>query len=306
MDRFALMHAFVRVAETASFTKAAEQLGLSRATVSSSIQQLEERLGARLLHRTTRRVSLTDEGKLFLARARTMLEQLDETESLFRDARPSVAGRLHVDVPTRIARRIIVPALPELLAQHPGLEIHLRASDRATNLVESGVDAVVRVGALRDSSHIVRPLGSLTQINCASAGYLARHGQPRTLADLGNHVLVGYAPGQHAISWEYVAKGVERSLPMRSAVAAYDAETYVAAGLAGLGLIQIPAYDVRHHLESGALIGVMPRFVPAPLPIALVYPSRKQVPRRLDAFVRWVTGLFERHGMLTRSASGPR
>lgn len=307
MDRFAVMSLFVRVVETGSFTKAAESFGVSRATVSVSIRQLEDQLGVGLLHRTTRRVSLTSEGQLYHEKARDVLTRLDAADQLFRHEQPRIAGRLSVDVPTRIARRVFIPALPELLARHPELEIRLGASDRTINLIEKGVDAVVRVGPLRDSSHISRPLGLLAQIHCASPRYLARHGQPTTLEDLDEHLVVTYAPSLAGSgSWDYVVNGEERSRPMRSVIAVDNAETYIAACLAGLGLIQIPAYDVRHHLESGALVAVLPRYVAPPLPIAIVYPSRRHVPERLHTFATWAAALFERHGMLEPVAAVAR
>lgn len=307
MDRFAAMTVFVRIADTGSFTRAAASLGVSRATVSASLQQLEDRLGVRLLHRTTRRVSLTSEGQRFHERARQVLAKLDEAEQVVRGAQPRVTGRLSIDAPTRIARRVIVPALPDLLARHPGLEIRLGASDRAIDLVEKGVDAVVRVGRLADSSHVARPLGRLAQVNCASPSYLARHGQPTSLDELDHHLVVAYAPSfAGAGSWDYVVGDEERSRAMRSVIAVDNAETYIAACLAGLGLIQVPAYDVRHHLESGALVSVLPAYVAAALPISLVYPSRKQVPPRLQAFAAWLAELFERHGMLEPDAAAVR
>lgn len=298
MDRFAAMSVFARVVETGSFTKAAESLGVSRATVSVSIQQLEERLGVRLLHRTTRSVSLTSDGQLYHERAREVLMKLEVAEQLFRSAQPRVSGRLSIDVPTRIARRVIIPALPDFLAQHPGLVVHLGASDRTVNLIEKGVDAVVRVGSLQDSSHMVRSLGLLVQVNCASPRYLSLHGQPASLEDLDRHVVVTYAPRlARSGSWDYVVHGEERSRPMQSVLVVDNAETYIAACLAGLGLIQVPIYDVRHHLESGALVAVMPRYPAASLPISLVYPSRQQIPPRLSTFAAWVTALFEHQGM---------
>jgi DNA-binding transcriptional LysR family regulator len=301
------MTTFARVADTRSFTKAAASLGVSRATVSVAISQLEDSLGVRLLHRTTRSVSLTPEGLVYIERAREVLSKLDATEQLFRGAKPRISGRLSIDVPTRIARRVIIPALPEFLARNPGLEVHLGASDRTINLVEKGVDAVVRVGPLRDSSHIARPLGFLAQINCASPRYLARYGQPNSLDDLSSHLVVAYAPNFiGTASWDYVTGGEERSQPVRSILAVDNAETYVAACLAGLGMIQVPAYDVRHHIESGALVAVLPRFTASALPISLVYPSRKQVPQRLERFATWVAALFERHRMLDPSAVAAR
>lgn len=300
MDRFSLMNTFARVAEARSFTKAAASLGVSRATVSLAVRELEEQLGARLLHRTTRSVSLTPEGQLYYESAREVLAKIETTDQLFQARRPRVSGRLTVDVPTRIARRLLIPALPDFLAQHPGLQVRLGASDRTINLVEKGVDAVIRVGPLPDSSHIARSLGSLTLINCASPRYLARRGQPRSLDDLSEHVAVAYSPSfTGTTSWDYVVSSEQRAVPIRSVVTVDNAETYIAACLAGLGLIQIPAYDVQHHLESGALVSVLPNFTAAPLPIWLVYPSRKQPPTRLEAFATWITSVFSRHGLLT-------
>ena len=307
MDRLSLMTTFTRVAETGSFTKAAGTLRVSRATVSVAIQQLEEQLGARLVHRTTRSVSLTPEGQVYLERAREILIRVEAADQLFRDRSPRVSGRLSIDVPTRIARRVIVPALPEFLARNPGLEVHLGASDRTINLVEKGVDAVIRVGPLKDTSHIARSLGYLAQLNCASPSYIARFGQPRDLENLTEHLVVAYAPSfSGTSSWDYTSGKEERSIPVRSVVAVDNAETYIAACLAGLGIIQVPAYDVRHHLESGALVPVLPRFTAAPLPIALLYPSRRQVPARLEAFATWVSELFLRQGMLDVDVSAKR
>jgi DNA-binding transcriptional LysR family regulator len=307
MDLFGTMTVFARVAETGSFTKAAESLGVSRASVSVSIRQLEERLGARLLHRSTRRVNLTSDGRLYHERVREVLAKLEATEQLFQGTEPRVAGRLSIDVPTRIARRVIIPALPEFLARHPGLEIQLGASDRTIDLIERGVDAVVRIGPLRDSSHVARPLGFLRQVNCASPQYLARHGQPLAPEDLDHHLIVAYAPNfAPAGAWDYVMRGEEKSRPVRSVVAVDNAETYIASCLAGLGMIQVPAYDVRHHLESGALVAVMPRYAAPDVPVSLVYPSRRQLPARLQTFAAWVAALFERLGTLDQNLGTPR
>ena len=237
MDRFHAMTVFARVADAGSFTKAAESLGVSRASVSSTIQQLEAHLGARLIQRTTRRVSLTPEGRAFEERCRRILADLDDSEQLFQRS-TSRAGRLTLDVPTRIARRVLIPALPEYLAKNPGLEVRLGASDRTIDLVEKGVDAVVRVGPLRTRA-TWRPLGGAPQVNCASPSYLARHPPPKRLEDLARHVLVHYSPKLGgAAEWDYVAGGVLRSRRVDSAVTVDNAETYVACALAGLGIIR--------------------------------------------------------------------
>lgn len=300
MDRVNLLKTFARVAETRSFTKAGASLGVSRATVSGAIRELEEHLGARLLHRTTRSVNLTPEGRLYYEHAQEILARLELSDQLFAARTPRISGRLSIDVPTRIARRVIIPALPTLLAQHPKLEVHLGASDRAINLVEHGVDAVVRVGPREDSSFIVQPLGSLAQVNCASPRYLASFGQPTRLEDLARHRAVSYGqPRLGGTTWEYLDGDTERSVPIPCAVSVDNAETYIAAGLAGLGMIQIPAYDVHHHFESGALVEVLSQHVPAPLPIALLYPSRRQVPARLRIFADWLLTLFTQREMLS-------
>lgn len=298
------MTTFARVAETGSFTKAAISLGVSRATVSVALQQLEDHLGVRLVHRTTRRVSLTPEGHHYLEHVREVLRKLEVAESLFQGSGPRVSGRLSIDVPTRIARRVIIPALPDFLVKNPGVEVCLGASDRMINLLDKGVDAVVRVGGLRDSSLVVRPLGLLKQVNCASPSYVSHFGLPASLAELrAHHLVVAYAPSLiGAATWDYMVGSEERSVPMRSTLTVDNAESYVAAALAGLGIIQVPAYDVRHHIESGALVPILPRFTAAALPISLLYPSKRHVPARLEVFATWVAAVFARQGMLDPNA----
>ncbi len=284
----------MRVAETGSFTRAADRLGLPRATVSTAVQQLETRLGSRLLHRTTRRVGLTPDGEVMLERARALVADMEDIEQQFLPADGQVSGRLKVDVPSRIARRLIAPALPGFFERHPGIELELGSSDRAVDLVLEGVDCALRVGPLASSSLVARPLGHFTLVNCASPAYLARHGTPRTPADLTRHLAVNYASATsgRAAPWECRENGETASLRMRSQVAANNAETYIACALAGLGLIQIPAYDVREHLAAGELVEVLPDARAEPLPVQLVYPHRRNLSRRMQAFAGWLEALL--------------
>ncbi len=171
MDRLDSMRVFLRVAETGSFTKAADLLDMPRATVSAAVQQLEAQLGSRLLHRTTRQVQLTHDGSVVLERCRHLLEDMEELESLFHDG-SRASGRLKVDVPSRVARLLIAPALPEFFRQHPDIELELGSSDRSVDLVQEGVDCVLRVGQLGNSSLVARRLGEMQLINCASPAYL--------------------------------------------------------------------------------------------------------------------------------------
>lgn len=293
MDRIDLYRIFVRVVDCTSFTRAADTLGLPRSSVSTAIADLEARLGARLLHRTTRRVAATQDGLLFYDRCLRLIGDVEEAESLFREtALPS--GRLRVDVPGRIGRLIVAPALPGFLDRYPDLQIDLGVTDRAVNLVEDGVDCVVRVGPLADSGLIARSLGTLRLINVASPAYLARQGRPQGPEDLPQHWAVNYAsPSTGRVeAWEWVAEGVARETVMRGRVTVNSAEAAIACCLAGLGLLQIPAYDVRGHLAAGELVEVMPHHRAAALPMTMLFPARQHLPNRVRVFADWLEGVL--------------
>lgn len=290
MDRIDLLRVFLRVAETRSFSTAADQLGLPRATVSIAVQRLEARLGVRLLHRTTRRVAPTHDGEALLQRAHALVADMEDLELRFQPAGGAVTGRLRVDLPSRIARQIVAPALPEFLQRYPNVQVELGSSDRAIDLVREGVDCALRVGDLTSDSLVARPLGELVLINCASPSYLARHGTPTGAGDLGAHFAVGYvsrASGR-AMAWEWVEGSGVRTVRIPSRVTADNAETYIACALAGLGLIQIPRFDVVRHLDAGELVEVLPDARAAPMPVHLVYPHRRHLSRRVQAFLAWM------------------
>jgi LysR family transcriptional regulator for bpeEF and oprC len=297
MDRIDLFRIFARVAECASFTRAAGTLGLPRSSVSAAIAELEGRLGARLLNRTTRKVTLTQDGTAFYERCLRLLADMEETETLFRQGGATPAGKLRVDVPGRVGRLIIAPALPDFLARYPQLDIELGVTDRAVNLVEDQIDCALRVGPLSDSSLIARPLGILTLINAASPAYLARHGTPLHPDDLPRHQAILYAsPSTGRVeNWEWQENGTIHSLPVQGRVTVNSAEAYIACCLAGLGLIQIPAYDVRHHLEAGELVDIMPARRAAPMPVTLLYPHRQHASHRLHIFADWLEALLKQH-----------
>lgn len=297
MDRIDHLRVFVRIAACRSFVQAADQLGLPRATVSLAMQQLETRLGTRLLNRTTRRVGLTQDGEALLERAAALIADMEDIEQQFRPAGGMVAGRLRVDMPSRIARRLVAPALPELLARHPELQVELGSSDRAVDLVHEGVDCALRVGPLAPSSLVARPLGFIELINCASPAYLQRRGTPHSPQELVAHEVVDYVSPTSGRSapWEWVEDGELRTMQPSSRVSANHAETYIACAVAGLGLIQIPAFDVQHHLLAGELVPLMPDAQAPPMPVHLVYPHRKHLSRRLQAFMLWLEALMRPH-----------
>ncbi len=295
MDKLQQFRIFAKVADLGSFIKASQAMDLPRTSVSAAIQALEAKLGARLLHRTTRRVQLTADGEQLLDRVRSLLGDVDDIDSLFLTRQKNVVGRLNVDVPSRIARRLIIPALPALLRKHPSLQLGLGSSDRTVDLVQEGVDCAVRVGDLHNSSLVVRPLGHVALINCASPQYLRRQGVPHQPDDLmRGHMLVGYAASVAGREqpWEYLRMGQACHLRLPSPVVVQNAESYIACCLAGIGLIQIPCYDVKHLLDSGELVEVMPNFRAAPMPISLLYPHRRQRSPRVHAFSEWFEALM--------------
>ena len=290
MSQIDRMRVFLRVAELSSFTAAAASLGLPKASVSTAVQQLEAELGARLLHRTTRRVTLTQDGQVFFDRAQELLGHLDELTSTFQDEGAALRGRLRVDMPLATARDIIIPRLPEFLRQHPGIELELSSTDRLVDVVREGFDCVLRIGARVDSSLVVRKIGRYRVINCASREYVERCGLPLSIHDLAEHRLVHYVStlGSPVDDFDYIEDGEERSVPMRGVVTVDNSGAYLAACLAGLGIIQVPAVGVLAQLESGLLVEVLPDFRPAPIPVSLLYPHRRHVPQRVRSFMDWV------------------
>jgi len=296
LDRIDLFRTFVRVVECASFTRAADMLGMPRSSVSAAIAELEGRVGARLLHRTTRRVAPTQDGAAFYERCLRLIADVEETEGLFRQDITGPRGMLRIDVPGRIGRLIIAPALPDFFDRYPDIEIGLGVTDRAVNLVQESVDCVLRVGPLADSGMIARSIGELALINVASPGYLARHGVPTDPTDLKMHRMVRYAsPSNGRVEeWEWIEDGTVRTTAVIGQVTVNSAEAYIACCLAGLGLIQIPAYDVRAHITAGELVEVMPRHRAAPMPLTLLYPHRQHLSRRLQVFADWLVELLAR------------
>ena len=305
MNQLEAMQIFVRVAELSSFTQAADSLGLPKASVSSAVQRLEMRLGTRLLHRTTRKVQMTQDGQVFYERSKDLLADIDDMQTLFRDEGGGLRGRLRVDMPLAVARDVVLPHLPEFLQQHPELAIELSSTDRRVDLVREGFDCVLRVGPLSDSSLIARPLGEYCLINVASPTYLASHGLPRTPAELDSHRLVHYVPilGARSAGFEYVDPADPSRVlrrPMAGAVTVNNSDSYQGACLAGLGIIQVPAAGVRTHLDSGRLVEILPDYCPPPMPVCLLYANRRQLPRRVQAFMNWI-GILMRERFTTQT-----
>lgn len=287
---------FVRVAELASFSTAADQLGLPRTTVSAAVREAEDALGTRLLHRTTRRVQITQDGQAVLERAQDLLTDVDELRGLFRADTVALQGRLRVDMPGAVARDVVLPALPGFLTEHPELHIELSSTDRRVDLVREGFDCVLRVGQLSESSLIARPLGAYRMVNVVSPAYLKAMGRPKTLADLARHRLVHYAPnlGTRPDGFEYLnpADGSVRTVTMEGTLTVNTTAAYEAAALAGLGIIQAPQVGLSEHLRAKRLVAVLPAWRAAPMPVSLVYANRRHLPRRVQVFMNWLAALL--------------
>ncbi len=290
MDQLEAMRIFVHVADMAGFTRAADSLGLPKATVSTAVQQLETALGARLLHRTTRRVQLTQDGIAYYERCKDLITDLEELQTMFVQGAQDLRGRLRVDMSAGIARIIVVPRLQDFLKAHPLLEIEISSTDRRVDLVREGFDCVLRVGPLGDSNLIARPLGAFAIINCASPDYLLRYGTPQSLDDLASHQLVHYVQtlGSKSSGWEYPTGDGYASLPMAGTVTVNNSEAYQAACLAGLGLIQTPAVGTRALIDAGKLVEVLPQYPPEPMPVTLLYANRRNQPKRVRVFMDWI------------------
>ncbi|MDB5974799.1 MAG: LysR family transcriptional regulator [Nevskia sp.] len=297
MNRLDAMQIFVRVAELASFTRAAESLGLPKASASNAVQQLESALGARLLHRTTRKVQLTQDGQAFYERSKDLLADMDELQSMFQQGEQALRGRLRVDMPSGIARAYIVPRLPKFLQAHPQIELELSSTDRRVDLVREGFDCVVRVGALGDANLIARPLGRLRIGNFASPAYLRRHGTPRALEDLAGHQLIHYTVsfGSRPDGFEYLDGDTYRTLPMAGALTVNSTDAYQEACLVGLGLIQAPAMAHQHLLAQGLLVEVLPQYRAEPMPLSLLYANRRNLSKRVQVFMNWIAETLRPH-----------
>ncbi len=299
MNPFDRMQIFVRVAELASFTQAAEALGIPKGSASTAVQQLEAQLGTRLLHRTTRRVQPTQDGQAYYERCKDLLADVDDLQSMFQHAEGAggLRGRVRIDMSTGMARNVVVPRLPALIARHPALEVELSSTERRVDVVREGFDCVLRTGAVVDSSLIARPLGLARLVNCVSPAYLRDHGAPRTLADLAGHRLVHFVNtlGARSTGFEALVDGALVSTPMPGALTVNNAEAYMAGCLAGLGIIQVPRLGVVDLLARGELVEVLPQYAAPPMPLTLMYANRRNLPRRVRTVMDWLAEVVAAH-----------
>lgn len=307
MDRFDAMQAFARVVEARSFTKAAETLHMSKTTVTQLVQQLEARLRVRLLNRTTRKVSVTADGAAYYERVLRLLADMDDAETSLSSALESPRGRLRVDVPSPLARMILIPALPAFHAQYPDIQIDMGVSDRFVDLIGDNVDCVIRGGELTHLSLMARRVGDLPLRVCAAPGYLKRAGTPMHPRDLedSQHRTVGFLSPRtgKVLSFPLHRDGESIEVQGRHVLAVDDGNAYLAAGLAGLGVLWLPDYMARAHLVRGELVPLFEGWSLDPMPMYLAFPPNRRVSTKLRVFIDWVVQLMAQHApMADRSA----
>lgn len=297
MDRFEAMKVFIRVAELQSFTRAADSLGLPKATVSTVVQNLEARLGARMLNRTTRQVRLTPEGQSFLERCKDLLDDLDDVEAMFRIDASQIKGKIRVDMTVPTACDLIIPRLHEFIEQHPGIEIELSSTDHRVDLIRDGIDCVIRAGSYSEPGVAEKLIATAPLVNCASPVYLDKYGKPESLDDLKHHKLIHYtlALGSKPEGFEYFDGEKYRETRMQGFITVNNTVAYTAACLAGLGIAQIPKPGVKSYLKSGRLVEVLPQYHAEPMNIKLVYPQRRLLAKRVRVFMEWIEPLVEEH-----------
>ncbi|EOZ4637422.1 LysR substrate-binding domain-containing protein [Enterobacter cloacae] len=302
MDRFDAMRAFARVVEAGSFTKAAQTLHMSKTTVTQLIQQLEARLRVRLLHRTTRKLSVTPDGAVYYERVIRLLADMEDAENSLSSAAMTPRGRLRVDVPSPLARLILVPALPAFHARYPDIQFDMGVSDRVVDLIGDNVDCVLRGGAIHDQSLIARHVGDLQIGVYAAPGYVERLGTPAHPRELENtdHRIVGFLSSRTGKIDPLVLRSESERIEITGSyvLAVDDGNAYLEAGLAGLaglGVIALPVYMAAAHQARGALIPLFEHWRLAPMPLYLAFPPNRHVNARLRVFIDWIVELMQQH-----------
>lgn len=283
--------AFSEAARQGGFAGAARELGVSPSAVAKNVARLEADLGLRLFHRTTRKVALTSEGRELFERCRRIVEEIDALRDDAAGARVEPSGTLRLNVPITFGKRVIVPKLAALVRRHPKVMLDVSFSDRYADLVSEGLDASIRVGPLADSSLVARPFARQTMVVCAAPAYLRQHGTPRSPEALSRHrCLVSRMPTSKRLrAWTFLRDDTAAELAPRPAAVFDDGEAIVAAAAAAMGIAQVPDYMAADALDRGELVEVLKRYRPAPLPIAIVYPSARRVTPRLKALIEALT-----------------
>jgi DNA-binding transcriptional LysR family regulator len=284
---------YIQVVEQGSFTKAADILQLHRPAVSKAIQQLENDLGVKLIHRTTRKLSVTTEGDEFYHRARHLLGEVNDMMANFSPTLPP-RGRLRLDVPLSLAHSILIPHLTEFKALYPDIDVVLVSSDKKTDLISDGIDCLVRLGELQDSSFISKRLGTIRMVTCAAPAYLSKHGCPQTLDDLNHHQAINFfsAHSREVMEWKFTENDEIVSVRPASSVLVDNSDILLSCGLAGLGIIQATYNALVPHIRTGALTEILTQYPSVAKPVSVMYPDRRYLAPKVRVFIDWFSSVF--------------
>lgn len=293
MQSLQQLAAFAETAKHGSFAAAARESGSAPSTLAKAVARLEQSLGVKLFHRTTRQVSLTPDGERLFGRCQRLLAEVEELHAEASGVREAPSGTLRIDVPIVVGRRLVLPVLARLTQRHPALSLDVRLQDGYVDLVKEGIDVAVRVGALKDSSLVARRFGTQGMVLVASPGYLERHGTPKRLDQLAAHsaLLFRMPSTGRDRPWQFRQRGNPVELHPPSRVRLNDGEALVEAARLGLGLAQLPDYFVRDEIDRGELVEVLPAARPAPLPVSIVYPGARLVPLRVRVLIEELEAL---------------
>ncbi len=295
MDQLLAIRAFARVVEAGNFTRAADSLNMPNATLSKLVQELEAYLGIRLLQRTTRRVTVTPEGRDYYDKTLRIVRDLEDIDTSFNSARSKPRGALRVDVGGSTARDVLIPALPDFIARYPDIRLDLGVSDRAVDLISDSVDCVIRGGPLDNSSLVARHLGQAGMVTCATPAYLKLFGIPAYPDELKNgHRLISYVSAQNgrAMPFRFEQHGEKIEIKVEQRLGVNESNAHLAAGVAGLGIIQTFRYAAAAALRDGVLVEILKPWRPPAYPFHIVYPHNRHVTHRLRVFIDWLVDCF--------------
>ncbi|MBD3886766.1 LysR family transcriptional regulator [Phormidium tenue FACHB-886] len=296
MDKFNDINIFVKSAQAKSFSAVAQQLGMSPSAVSKAVMRLEESLDIRLMNRTTRKVTLTDDGAAFYERCRQILGELEEAELELKRSQATPAGTLRINITSELGRLHIISALPQFLDRYPDLKLDVSLSNRITDLIEEGIDAVVRIGIGPDSRLIMHGLAKARFIVCAAPTYLRRYGTPKNLEDLKRHNCISFVSPWtgRVFDWQFQQDGQEIRLPVEGNLLLNDGESLLNVALAGVGLVQVYNYIAGEAIAQGKLKPVLEKYAAPSSPISVVYPQKRHLSVKIRVFVDFMGELMKR------------
>lgn len=288
LDRFSAMRAFATVGRRLSFVKAAAELDISASALSRRVAQLEEALGCRLLHRTTRKVTLTEAGEVYLERCLDVLALAEEADAAVSAHAVEPRGVLRVALPNLYGQKVVAPLLPRFMARHPGLKLQLMFGDRFVDLVERRVDVGIRIGTLTGGDYVVRRLAENRRNLCAAPAYLERRGAPASIDDLAAHACLHFSPLADGASWRLTRDGRTIDVAIEPAMQADNAEALRLAALGGCGIALLADFVVGEDMGAGRLVRVLPDWRVADSAVYAVYPTARHVPAKTRAFVDFI------------------